>query len=522
MIYHFGPFILDLARQELLRAGQRVDIEPMAFDLLQYLIGHSDRLVTKEELIDVLWDGRAVTDSALSTCVRSARRAVDDSGASQAVIKTVHGKGFRWGAPFTITDETVGLVAAPDNREKASGTSLHATGRPSIAILPFSCLGDPGSSATLSEAIPHELIAAISRLRWIAVIARGSSFRFRSESAALDEVRSKLGVRYCLTGGVEIIGRRAVVDVELADTFDGQVIWADRFQSSLAGIHEIREMIVAQVVCAVEIQIPLREAGRARLRAPENFDAWTTYHLGLQSLYRFDESENDRAIALFKKAVTLEPDFARAHAALSFARFKTAFMHYSGSRDRATKAARSSAERAIELDPMDPFANFNMGRSLWLVGDLSGALGWLNRSTSLSPNFAQGLYARAWTEMVAGSSVEGRRLSDKARSLSPLDPMLYAMLSTRALSLAMEGRDHEAAQWVIRAANEPGAHDFIWMIAVIINELAGDRQLAEQWARRLKQARRDISQKQFFRSFPFRDAVTRERFSAALTLHGIP
>ena len=224
---------------------------------------------------------------------------------------------------------------------------------------------------------------------------------------------------------------------------------------------------------------------------------------------------------MFENAIALESGFARAHAALSFAHFKTAFMHYSSDRDVAVNAARAAAERSIALDPMDPFTNFNMGRSLWLVGDLDGAKSWLNRSTSLSPNFAQGIYARAWTETVSGSSQMGRRLSDDARTLSPLDPLLYAMLATRAMSLAIEGHHAEAAKWSVRAANAPGAHDLISVIAVVTNELAGNREEAANWARRVMASRRDITQDHFFRSFPFTDEATRRLFSDALSRHGI-
>lgn len=519
MIYQFGDFRLDIARQELWCGAETVDVEPMVLDLLRLLIENHDRLVSKEEIFSTLWDDRTVTDSALSTCIKSARRAVNDSGRSQSVIKTVHGKGLRWVAPFKTVD--LPAEAAPDDIDNQESTWLEASQRPSIAILPFDALGGDAFTKTLSEAIPHELIATISRLRWISVIARGSSFQFHTATGNLDDVRQRLAVRYCLTGSIEVLGQQVIIGVVLTDTTDGQVIWADRFKSDIADVHAVRETIIAQVIFAVEIQIPLSEAAKARLKSPENIDVWSAYHLGLQSLYRFDESENEYAVSMFEKAAALEPTFARAHAALSFAHFKTAFMHYGPDRTAAVAAARQAAERAIELDPMDPFANFNMGRSLWLVGDLSGAQSWLNRSTSVSPNFAQGIYARAWTETISGSSQLGRRLSDEARNLSPLDPLLYAMLGTRALSLAMEGRDDEAAEWANRAANAPGAHDLISLIAVIANELAGNNLEAADWARRVRAHRNDISQYHFFRSFPFDAGPLRERFSSALARHDI-
>ncbi|MEW9920006.1 winged helix-turn-helix domain-containing tetratricopeptide repeat protein [Marimonas sp. MJW-29] len=521
MKYCFEDFSIDLARQELWRGGSAVDVEPMVFQLLQHLIENRERLVSKNELFTKLWNRQAVSDAALSTCIKSARRAVNDSGDRQEIIKTVHGKGFRWIAPLRPVAKAAVNDQAATNADAIDEMWAEAARRPSIAILPFEIIGAGVEAQTLSEAIPHELIATIARLRWISIIARGSSFRFHSARDDLNEIRRRLGVRYCMTGSVEASEKTVSISVTLADTEDSQVIWADRFRSNMENIHEIREKIIAQVIFAIEVQLPLSEATKVRLRSPENIDAWATYHLGLQSLYRFDESENARAVALFENALALEPNFARAYAALSFAHFKTAFMHYGSDREVAVNAARAAAEQSVDLDPMDPFTNFNMGRSLWLVGDLQGAKSWLNRSTSLSPNFAQGIYARAWTETVLGSSEIGRRLSDDARMLSPLDPLLYAMLATRAMSLAIEGNHTEAAKWSVRAANAPGAHDMISLIAIFTNELAGNREEAANWARRVLASRQDIKQDQFFRSFPFNDPGTRREFSDALSRHGI-
>ena len=523
MIYRFGDYELDDTQQVLDCAREPVAVEPMAMELLSWLVRNRTRLVTKSELFEVLWQGRPVTDAALSTCVKSARRAVGDCGSRQAVVRTVHGKGFRWVAPVDVVEPIAPAVrpAASVDLPAPPGEDATASRRPKLAILPFEHDGPDPVATTLAKAVPHDLIAAISRLRWLPVIARGSTFRFMSGGTDLDDVRLHLGARYCLTGAIEVTGPKMTFVVELSDTSDGAVVWAERFHGALDRVHEVRETIVAEVISAVDLQIPLREAGRARLRSPENMDAWSAYHLGLSSLYRFDRTENHRAVAMLERAVALEPAFARAHAALSFAHFKTAFMHYEKDRDAAAADARRAAETAIEIDPLDPFANFSMGRSLWLVGDLNGAQGWLNRSTSLSPSFAQGLYARAWTETLSGCSVTGRRLADESRMLSPLDPLLYAMLGVRAISFAIEGHDAEAARWSAKAANAPGAHDLIRVIAVFAHELAGDREAAAAWQRRIEATPGRISQAMFFRSFPFADARFRARISGALAVHGI-
>src|SRR5262249_31990581 len=158
-----------------------------------------------------------------------------------------------------------------------------------------------------------------------------------------------------------------------------------------------------------------------------HLDAWSAYHLGLQHLYRFNRVDSAAAADLFERAVTLDPCLARAHAGLSFVHFQAAFLRYTDGVAAAYAAARRCAERGLELDPLDPFVNFLMGRTYWLEGDLDASLDWLERATRLSPNYAQGIYARGWTETLAGRALEGRQHVDLAMRLSPLDPLYYAM-----------------------------------------------------------------------------------------------
>jgi tetratricopeptide (TPR) repeat protein len=270
----------------------------------------------------------------------------------------------------------------------------------------------------------------------------------------------------------------------------------------------------------MEIQIPLHEAALARLTVSENLDAWSAYHLGLQHMYRFNRKDNAAAAALFQQAVTRDPGFARAHAGLSFVHFQTAFMRYSDDLAGEVALARRFAVRGLELDPIDPFVNFTMGRTFWLEGDLGSSLAWLERATSISPNYAQGVYARAWTESLAGRGIEGRRHVDLAMRLSPLDPLYYAMLATRAFTHMVMGEDADAADWAERAARSPGAHVLIALIAVAAHALAGDEHRATWWAANVRSRNPALIRADFFRAFPMKSEETTARLSNALARFG--
>jgi len=330
-----------------------------------------------------------------------------------------------------------------------------------------------------------------------------------------------LGVRYCLSGSVEMVGQTVRITVELADTRDGSALWGERYDADLSSIFEIRAQIVASIVASLEIQIPLNEARLARLKETENLDAWSAYHLGLQHMFRFNKADNATATAMFERALAEDHAFARAHAGLSFTHFQNAFLRYTGDPKAEAAQARRYAERAVEFDTLDPFANFTMGRVFWLEGDLDGSLGWLDRAITLSPNYAQGVYARAWTDVVSGRGESGQAHADLAMSLSPLDPLHYAMLGARSLSHLVRGEDAEAADWADRAARAPGAHVLIGMIAVIAHALSGDDKKAAAWASNVRGRNASATQEEFFRSMPFQDEYTRRRIAKALSKQGL-
>jgi TolB-like protein/DNA-binding winged helix-turn-helix (wHTH) protein len=523
MLYRFGSFELDLAKFELRDDGATRPVEPQVFALIALLIENRERMVSRDELIEKIWDGRVVSDAAVASRIKSARQALGDDGREQRFIRTIHGQGFRFvgeviAPPASPREPDVSSVAGdPDAVIPAGITDPGA--RPSIAVLPLRLIGEATPYATIAEALPHDLILELSRLRWLFVTARGSSFRLGAEPDVA-EIGRVLGARYCLTGSVEVVRARVTVTVELADTRDGSIVWAERYEGPVSDVHQFRAEIASKILAALEVRIPLHEATLARLSVTENLDAWSAYHLGLQHMYRFNRGDNAAAAALFRRAVDLDPNFARAHAGLSFLHFQTAFLRHTDDLGGEIALARQCASRGLELDPLDPFVLFTMGRSYWLDGDLEGGLAWLERATSVSPNYAQGIYARAWTETLLGRGSEGRSHVDLAMRLSPLDPLYYAMLGTRAFTHMLAGEDALAVQWAERAARAPGAHVLIAMIASAAHALSGDDERAAAWAANVRERSPTLATEDFFRSFPMASPTMRARVLHALQRQG--
>lgn len=478
-----------------------------------------DRLVTKEEIAAKIWDGRAVSDSAISTVVKEARKATGDDGVRQDVIRTVHGLGFRCVAPVRIRTPT---APHPDGSLAASETalptgSLRFSGKPSIVVLPFLDQRPDAATNPLGDALAAELIAALSRLRWISVTARGSAFRFREHDPDLGTINQVLRARYCLSGIVENDGNSIAATVELARTVDRLVIWSDRMQGPLDAVHEMRSRIVASVLSAMELQVPSSEAEAARLVAPENLDAWAEFHLGLQHLYRFNRRDNAIAEAHFQRAVAKDPGFARAYSGLSFCCFQSAFM--GNCADPVTERARATAfaERSLEVDALDPFGNYCMGRSRWVSGDLDSARMWMGRSVEISPNFAQGHYAHALMGALIG---ESSAALDENEFAMALDPLRYAMLGTQCHASINRGDYDQAAEWAGQAARSPGSHYLLGMLAAAASEIKGDHRLARNWVGNVRARRPDAGIGHFFGAFPYANIPERGLIENALAVAG--
>ncbi|MGF7149369.1 TolB-like protein [Sphingomonas zeicaulis] len=515
LIFRFDAFELDLGRFELRADGQPRHLQPQVLQLLLLLAGNADRLVGKDEIVEKIWGGRFISDAAIASRVKAARQALGDDGQAQRFIRTIHGRGFRFTHPVTFDAGPPGAFAVRSDR-----VSPAAEERPSIAVLPFRVIGDAGPLAFVAEALADELIADLSRLRWLLVIARASSFRFRDRDVDCAEIGAALNVRYCLTGTAAVAVDRVTLSVELARAVDGALLWADRFTAGQGELQALRHEILAEIVAHLETRIVRDEVDRARRMPDAALDAWSSYHLGLDLMFRFNRADNARAAALFDRALGFDPDFSRALSGLSFTCFQDCFLQYSDDGPAKADRARALAERALHSDPLDPFAHLNLGRALWLDGAMTDSIERLGACIALSPNYAQAIYARAWAEMTQGG-VDSDDHAALALRLSPLDPLRYAMLAVRSVNALLAGDVVGAAEWGERAARSPGAHKHIALIAALGTHAAGQGDRAAMWVERARLLDPQVTGAAFLRAFPFAPSAGREGIERALRAIGV-
>lgn len=524
MIIVFDNFEVDVPKRELRWHGQLVDIEHKVFELIALLIEHRERVVSKDELIERLWQGRFITDASLSTAVKSARRALGDSGQLQRFIKTIRGHGFRFVAELESTVGPTNAALARDAAETADASCelVHGAGRPSIAVLRFASLGPPSYSDTLAQGLPAELIAGLSRMRWLQVIARGSSFRFDPQSFDPLDVTAQLNVRYLVTGLIEFSGSHLDVTVEIQSANEGTLVWSDRFRFGISEVQVVRSQIVAAVISALEVTIPQFEAMRTRLLSEDQFDAWSHFHLGLTQAFRFNQKGRELATRHFQTALELDDEFARAHAGMSFVHWQNAFMRAETARRDDLVIAEAEARKALEINSNDPFANFCMGRALWLSRDSDASISWLNRGLVINPNYAHCHYTRGVILNIKGDYEAAHYATSQAMTLSPLDPLYYGMLANQTLSEIAQDNFEAAMVLAEKAVHSPGTYYYPVLWAAVAAELSGERKTMERWRNRALTEWPDASVDAMMQTFPLEDAELVRTVKGSLRRMGIP
>src|SRR5438874_5020128 len=217
MVLAFGDHRLDIKRRELRRGDELIELEPKAFDLLAFLVQHRDRVVSKDDLLQEVWGGRIVSESALTTRINAVRRVLGDDGTAQRLVRTFTRKGIRFVGEVTeLPDQTAPI-----------------SDRPSIAVLPFENMSaDPGQEYFV-DGMVEEIITALSRFPRLVVIARNSTFSYKGRAADVRQVGRELGVRYVLEGSVRKVGNRVRIAGQLINSATGAHIWADRFDGTL-------------------------------------------------------------------------------------------------------------------------------------------------------------------------------------------------------------------------------------------------------------------------------------------------
>jgi TolB-like protein len=281
--YLFDEYAFDTDRRELHRGVDVVSIAPQVFDLLDYLIRNRERVVSKDDLIKAIWDGRIVSDAALTTRVNVARSAIGDSGEEQRLIKTLPRKGFRFVGTVREAQRPLS-VAVTDIPAEQPKPALPLPDKPSLAVLPFTNLSSDPEQEYFADGMVEDIITGLSRSKSLFVIARHSSFTYKGKAVDIKQVGRELGVRYVLEGSVRNAGNRVRIAGQLIDATTGAHLWADRFDSQLEDIFDLQDQVTSRVIGAIFPQLERAEIERAKRKPTESLQAYDYYLRAIQLL----------------------------------------------------------------------------------------------------------------------------------------------------------------------------------------------------------------------------------------------
>lgn len=517
-IFEFADLTLDARQSAVFRGAVRIPLPKLSYELLLALVDAAPALLPHDVLAERVWRGRLVTPETLTQRVQLLRRALGDDAGNPRYLRVVRGLGFQL-VPFVrvrrnaTVPRSVPLAVdagrTADMTDLPGDVDLSLPAQPSIVVLLFDTDDDSGHR-NFARGLAHDVMTRIARTRSLFVIARGSAFSFAPGAHDVREVSRRLGVRYVVQGHIQFDGARMRLNVALADGVEDREIWAGDFHRRLEDVFETQEEITDLVVGAIASEVELAEQQRALLERAANLDAWSAYHRGCWHMYRFTPGDYEQAQQFFELSARLDPNSPRTFAGLSFVHWQRAFLEISPDRPAEIRKAFELALQSVSLNPRDTLGHWALGRAHLLRGEMDDSLAELGTATELNPSFAVGQYSLGFALMHAGETARSIEMADKARRLSPYDPMSFAMIGLRGFNLALAGEYEEAARLLAISIGRPNAHFNMVAMAAVCDVLAGNKEAARRDLARLHDARPGYGARDFLRAFPLqRDEHTR-------------
>jgi TolB-like protein len=415
-VFQFEGFRFDRQARVLFRRDEVGALVPMAIgsraiDVLGVLVGRAGELVSRDEIMAAVWPAIAVEDANLNMQIAALRRILDRGRAEGSCIQTIPGRGYRF---------TAGLARS----------SLEATlplpDKPSIAVLPFQNLSGNPEQEYFADGMVEEIITALSRIRWLFVIARNSTFTYKGQPIDVNQVGRELGVRYVLEGSVRRAGGRVRITAQLIDALDRTHLWADRFEGSLEDVFDLQDKVASTVAGVIEPTLQAAETARSRSRPTTDLTAYDLYLRALAHSLSYEKDQLPQALDLIHQAIERDPQYGPALALAAHCHKYFEVMNWAEDLEAVRLTSIGFARRALRVGPDDPdvlvLAAFTLG---YFGEDIGVALGLIDRCLTLNPSHAPAWHWSGLLRIFAGHpnsrSIISRIISGLARATgSPL------------------------------------------------------------------------------------------------------
>jgi TolB-like protein/tetratricopeptide (TPR) repeat protein len=401
--------------------------------------------------------------------------------------------------------------------------TLALPSKPSLAVLPFDNLSGDPAQEYFADGVVEEIITALSRMRWLFVIARNSSFTYKGRAIDVKQVGRELGVRYVLEGSVRQAGKRVRITGQLIDAGTGAHLWADRFDGGLEDIFDLQEQVTSSVVGAIAPRLEQAEIDRAKRKPTESLGAYDYYLRGLAAVNRWTREESDQALTLFRRAIELDPDFSSAYGMAARCYSQRKVSGWILDRQKETAKAEWFARRAAELGRDDAVALAAAGITFaYVLGDLDQGAAVTARAIDLNSNLASGWLWSGWIKVWLGESGPAIQHLERAMRLSPHDPQLMNMQAAMAAAHFFAGRYAEALPWAESAMRDNPRHLMPPTTAAASNALAGRMAEARKAVARILEIDPSMSLSNLGEFIPLRRSEDMQLLADGLRKAGLP
>ena len=490
----FDGYILDFQRGCLLAGDEEIALRPKTFEFLRHLVSNPGRLVSKDELLAVVWPNIVVTDDSLVQCVTELRRALRDH--DQRLIKTVQRRGYRFegvlsaepsaalpcgAVPIKSATVEASAPARHDSRHAdrarrtamlaaigafalliaalgaswwwfSAGDRFTAPLPLSIAVLPFNNLGDDPDLEIIAAGVSIDLTTDLSRIPGAFVIAHGTAQSFKGQNVDARQVGRDLNVRYVIEGSLRRSGNEVRIDVGLIEAGSGRHLWTERFTLERNEIAAWQDEIVGRIASALNFRLARVETERTLRERRDYPDAYDLTTQGWALIYTAKSPENyDAARKLFRQALGRNPESANALAGLGWSSAISVLNGWSASPAADVAVAEGAVAQLLVIDPNHVVGNHVRGFLLRLQRRTGAAREAFRTVAALNPNFAPAHAQLGVTEIESGRPEEAIKSIERAIRLSPRDPDHSLWLSFIGIAELHRGRLQEAVFFLGRA-----------------------------------------------------------------------
>lgn len=514
-VLKFEEFELDPQERELRKTGEIRAVEPQVFDLLHFMVANPGKLLTKDDINAQVWNGRIVSEAALSSRISAARDAIDDDGKTQRLIKTVYGKGFRFvGDVLDHQERTPGQATVSSIQLNSLESLKH-----SIAVLPFDNMSTNQDQEFLADGLCEDIITTLSKVGGLSVTARNSSFIYKGRPVDITQVGKEQNVRYVLEGSTRKSGDRVRINAQLIDASTGKHLWAHRYDREYSEVFELQDDITREIVTALQIEIIDGERARVWAENASSFQAWELTRKANRLISSYTPSKVLEGRELACQALKLDGNYSAAQVVYAHSYFPELYDGWTADIPGSVSKGMTLLKTVLNANPEEPHALAILGMFYLYSGDHDRSREMLTKAGHIAPSDYLVLNFLAAEAMYSGRFEEAEQACLSALRVSPMYP--GTVLGMMANLYIFIGQYDVAADWANRSITRAKNYIFGPAALTAAEYLRGDLESAKRASEQVLAIDRKFSARRYCYAKPFKDRNIVDPMFNALLASGL-